>query len=267
VASAFSTTVDLSPLRDRVALVTGGAGGLGRATAVALAEAGAEVVVADVDRDGGGAVAAQVGGHFVAADVSDLDANRAMVAFAVERCGRLDLVHLNAGVTSGCGLGEDFELAAYRRAMGVNLDGVVFGTHAALAALRENDGPERGAIVATASLAGLTGVPLEPIYAAGKHGVVGLVRSLGPGLAAEGIRVNAVCPGFAVSAMTAGFAAELEAAGVPLIPAEVVAETVVRLFASDAAGECWFVQPGREPAPFTFRNVPGPRLAQSTEEA
>jgi len=267
VASAFSTPVDLSPLRDRVALVTGGAGGLGRATALALAAAGSEVVVADVDVEGGEATAAQVDGHFVATDVSDLEANRAMVAFARERCGRLDLAHLNAGVTSGCGLGEDFDLAAYRRAMGVNLDGVVFGTHAVLAALRENDGPQRGAIVATASLAGLTGVPLEPIYAANKHGVVGLVRSLGPGLAAEGIRVNAVCPGFAVSAMTAGFAADLEAAGVPLIPAEIVAEAVVRVLALDVAGECWFVQPGREPAPFAFRNVPGPRPAPSIEEA
>jgi len=259
VASAFTTEVDLAPLRDRVALVTGGAGGLGKATALALAAAGAEVVVADVDRAGGEATAAQVGGHFVEADVSDLEANRAMVAFVRERCGRLDLAHLNAGVTSGVGLGDDFDLAAYRRAMGVNLDGVVFGVHATLAALRANDGPERGAIVATASLAGLTGVPLEPLYAANKHAVVGLVRSLGPALSAEGIRVNAVCPGFAVSAMTAGFAADLEAAGIPLIPAEVVAETVVRLFALDVAGECWFVQPGREPQPFAFRNVPGPR--------
>ncbi len=263
VASAYTPEADPAPRRDRVALDPGGAGGLGKATALALAAAGAEVVVADVDRTGGEATAAQVGGHFVEADVSDLDANRAMVAFVRERCGRLDLAHLNAGVTSGCGLGDDFDLAAYRRAMGVNLDGVVFGTHAVLAALRENDGPQRGAIVATASLAGLTGVPLEPIYAANKHGVVGLARSLGPALAHEGIRFNAVCPGFAVSAMTAGFAVDLEAAGIPLIPAEVVAETVVRLFASEAAGECWFVQPGREPAPFAFRNVPGPRAVPS----
>ena len=89
----------------------------------------------------------------------------------------------------------------------------------------------------------------------------------GPALAHEGIRFNAVCPGFAESAMTEPFAADLEAAGIPLIPAEVVAETVVRLFALDVAGECWFVQPGREPAPFAFRNVPGPRAVQPTEEA
>jgi NAD(P)-dependent dehydrogenase (short-subunit alcohol dehydrogenase family) len=260
-ATAFSTPVELSPLRDRVALVTGGAGGLGRATALALADAGCELVIADVDADGGAAVAEQVGGHFVATDVSDLDANRAMVAFARERCGRLDFVHLNAGVTSRCGVGEDFDPVAYRRAMGINLDGVVYGVHAAIGALKANDGPQKGAIVATASLAGLTGVPLEPLYAANKHGVVGLVRSLGPALAFDGIRINAVCPGFAESAMTADIREGLEAAGFTLIPAEVVAETVVRLFALDVTGECWFVQPGREPAPFQFRNVPGPRTA------
>jgi NAD(P)-dependent dehydrogenase (short-subunit alcohol dehydrogenase family) len=259
MTSAFGAPVDLSPVRDKVALVTGGASGLGRATAIALAEAGAEVVVADLDAQGGAATAAQVGGHFVATDVSDLEANRAMVAFVRERCGRLDLAHLNAGVTSGCGVGEDFDLAAYRRAMGVNLDGVVFGTHAVLAALRENPGPQRGAIVATASLAGLVGMPLDPLYSANKHGVVGLARALGPALAGEGIRFNAVCPGFAVSAMTEPLRDGLAEAGLDLIPAEVVAETVLRLFALDVAGECWFVQLGREPGPFNFRNVPGPR--------
>ena len=109
-----------------------------------------------------------------------------MVAFVRERCGRLDLAHLNAGVTSGCGVGEDFDLAAYRRAMGVNLDGVVFGTHAVLAALRENDGPERGAIVATASLAGLTAVPIEPLYAPTSMPSSGSCARSGPALAPRG---------------------------------------------------------------------------------
>jgi NAD(P)-dependent dehydrogenase (short-subunit alcohol dehydrogenase family) len=246
---------EAADLRDKVALVTGGASGLGRATALALAEAGAEVVIADVDAEGGAAVAEQVGGHFVATDVSDLDANVAMVAFATDRCGGVDLVFLNAGVTSGTGLGESFDLALYRRAMSINLDGVVFGTQAALPALRARGG---GAIVATASLAGLTGVPLDPIYAANKHAVVGLTRSLGPALAAENIRFNAVCPGFAESAMTVDLRDALKDAGLDLIPAGTVAGTVVRIFAGDAAGECWFVQLRREPEPFRFRNVPGP---------
>jgi NAD(P)-dependent dehydrogenase (short-subunit alcohol dehydrogenase family) len=239
----------------KVALVTGGAGGLGAATCAALAAAGAQVVVADVDVDGGEAVAERLGGHFVRTDVSDLDENLAAVAFATERCGGLDLVHLNAGIASFCGLGDDFDPALYRRAMGVNLDGVVFGVHAALPALRSRGG---GAIVATASLAGLTGVPMDPIYAANKHAVVGLVRSLGPALAPEGIRVNAVCPGFAESAIVDPIREYLAEQGLKLIPAPAVADAVMSLFAGDMAGECWFVQPDREPEAFRFRRVPGP---------
>ncbi|MEA2445435.1 MAG: hypothetical protein QOJ12_2727, partial [Thermoleophilales bacterium] len=124
-------------LRDRVVLVTGGASGIGRATALALAEAGAVVVVADLNERDGTAVAEQVGGHFVRVDVADLDSNRAMVDFAVERAGGIDGAFLNAGVATGTALGDDFDLALYRRAMGVNVDGVVFGAQAVLPALRE----------------------------------------------------------------------------------------------------------------------------------
>jgi NAD(P)-dependent dehydrogenase (short-subunit alcohol dehydrogenase family) len=246
----------MTRLRGKVALVTGAAGGLGRATAHALAEAGALVVAADIDAAGARAVADATGGYAVACDVSDLEANRAAVAFAVERCGGLDLVHLNAGVGTGCGVGEDFDLALYRRAMGANLDGVVFGLHAALRALRARGG---GAIVATASLAGLTGVAYDPIYSANKHAVVGLVRSLGPPLADEGIRLNAICPGYAESAIIEPLRDMLAENGIAIIPAERVAAVVLDLFAGDAAGECVVIQPGREPLPFAFRGVPGPR--------
>lgn len=242
-------------VEDKVALVTGGASGLGRATCLALAAQGAEVVVADVDVAQGEEAAREAGGHFVRTDVSVLEDNLAAVAFATQRCGGLDLAFLNAGVVSGCGIGEDFDPALYRRAMAINLDGVVFGAHAVLPALRSRGG---GAVVATSSLAGLTGVPMDPIYAANKHAVVGLTRSLGPGLAAEGIRFNAVCPGFAESALVAPMREALVDAGFRIIPAETVAATVVALMRSDAAGECWFVQPDREPAPFRFRGVPGP---------
>ena len=84
-------------------------------------------------------------------DVRDLDANLALVAAAVDRFGGLDLVHLNAGISTGMSLGADFDLERYRRAMAINLDGVVFGVHAALPALIERGG---GTIIATASLAG-----------------------------------------------------------------------------------------------------------------
>jgi NAD(P)-dependent dehydrogenase (short-subunit alcohol dehydrogenase family) len=262
LSELFSTPADLSGLRDRVALVTGGASGIGRLTALALAEAGAEVVAADLDGAGAERVARAVGGHAIATDVSDLDANRAAVAFAQERAGGLDLVFLNAGVTSDTGLGEHFDLDLYRRAMGVNLDGVVFGTQAALPALRARGG---GSIVATASLAGLVGVPMDAIYAANKHAVVGLTRSLGPLLAGDGIRFNAVCPTFAETPLIEHVRDGLRSAGFELLDPGVVAETAVRLFAGEGSGECWFVQIGREPAPFAFRNIPGPRTVPAGE--
>lgn len=243
-------------LDGRVAIVTGGAGALGRATAQALSTAGARVLIVDVDERGGREVAEAVGGDFFAADVSRPEDNEALVGAALERFGGLDLVHLNAGVTSGCGVGEDFDPARYRRAMGVNLDGVVFGTHAAMPVLEARGG---GAIVATASLAGLTGVPADPLYSANKHAVVGLTRSLGPSLVERGIRFNAVCPGFAESPMIDPIRDQLAQEGIPVIPAEAVADAVLCLFAGDMTGECWFVQAGREPGPFRFRGIPGPR--------
>jgi NAD(P)-dependent dehydrogenase (short-subunit alcohol dehydrogenase family) len=246
----------VADLADKVALVTGGAGGLGRATVRALAEAGAEVVIADVDEAGGRAAAEEVDGHFVLTDTSDFGANVAMVDFVLDRCGGLDLVHLNAGVMTGTAPGDDFDVERYRRANAINVDGVVFGTQAALGALRARGG---GSIVATASLAGLVGIPLDPVYTANKHAVVGFTRAMGELLAPEGIRYNAVCPGFAESAIIEPIRDHIAAMGWSVIPAETVADAVVALFESDAAGECWVIQPGREPIPFEFRRVPGPR--------
>jgi NAD(P)-dependent dehydrogenase (short-subunit alcohol dehydrogenase family) len=246
----------MADLEGKVAVVTGGAGGLGSATARALHAAGAQVVVGDVD-EAGEAVAEEVDGAFIRVDVSSREENRAMVEFTVDRFGGLDLIHLNAGVASGMGIGDDFDLEGYRRIMGINLDGVVFGAVEALPALRARGG---GAIVATASLAGLTSVPYEPLYAANKHAVVGLARSAGPALAPEGVRFNAICPGFAESAIIAPIRQSLVDSGLPIIPAETVADAVVALFAGEMNGECWYVQPGREAEAFRFRNIPGPRI-------
>ncbi|MEO3812296.1 SDR family NAD(P)-dependent oxidoreductase [Sphaerisporangium sp. B11E5] len=240
-----------------VALVTGGGNGIGAAVARRLGAAGAHVVVADVDEDAAGRVAEEAGGVAVACDVSLPEDNERAVATATGRYGRLDLAFLNAGVVSGCGLGDDFDLARYRRVMGVNLDGVVFGVQAALPALRAAGG---GTIVATASMAGIVGIPDDPIYAANKHAVVGLVRSLGPHLAASGVKVHALCPSFADTAILGDGRRKLEEIGFPVLDVATVADAFFRLLDSDGTGECWFVVPGREAEPFVFRRAPGPRV-------
>lgn len=242
----------------KVALVTGAANGIGAGVARRLAAAGASVVVADVDDVQGKAVADEVGGVFVHCDVSDPRQSEAAVATAVERFGGLDIAVLNAGIGTGFGLGADFDAERYRKVMGVNLDGVVYGVHAALAALKERGG---GRIVATASMAGLMAMPLDPLYGANKAAVVGLVRGLGPVLAAEGVTVNAVCPSFADTAIITGFKATLESAGMPVMSVDDVVDAFIAVLRDGKAGECWFVQAGRPSAPFTFPNPPGPRTA------
>jgi NAD(P)-dependent dehydrogenase (short-subunit alcohol dehydrogenase family) len=243
-------------LTGKVALVTGGASGLGAATARELVERGAQVVVADIDVAGAERVAREIGGVAQELDASDLESNRAAVEAVRAAHGRLDLVHLNAGVVSGCGVEDDFDLALYRRAMGVNLDGVVFGTHAALPLLRASGG---GSIVATASLAGLLGVPFDPIYTANKHAVVGFARSMGETLANDGIRFNAICPGFAESAMTAPLREMIDQGGFTMIPAEQVGRVVADVFEGEGTAQAWVIQSGREAIAYEFRRVPGPR--------
>jgi NAD(P)-dependent dehydrogenase (short-subunit alcohol dehydrogenase family) len=244
----------------KVVWITGGAQGFGAAVGRRLASEGATVVLSDINADRGETVAAEIGGSFVACDVSDFDANRAAVDQVLSLHGRLDVAFLNAGVALGGGVGDDFDVAAYRRVMGINLDGVVFGAHCAFGAMRANGG---GDIIATASLAGLVGTPFDPLYGANKHGVVGLVRSLGPDWEPHGIRVNALCPGFADTAIVDPIRGVLSDAGLSLIPVDRVVEAFMAILDSGQAGQCWYVQPGRVPEPFRFRNIPGPRTDES----
>ncbi len=243
-------------MSEQVALITGGASGFGKVLAGTLAARGVQVVLCDIDEAGGQAVADAVGATFVRCDVSDPEQNDAAVKVALDTFGGLDMAFLNAGIVSDTGLGEGFSLERYRRAMGVNLDGVVFGINSVLPAMKARGG---GAIVATASLAGLTAVPMDPIYSANKHAVVGLVRSLGPALAGDGVRINAICPGFAETGIIAPIRDGLLEAGLPIIPAEQVTDAVVELFDGEMTGECWYVQAGRPAEAFGFRNIPGPR--------
>jgi NAD(P)-dependent dehydrogenase (short-subunit alcohol dehydrogenase family) len=239
----------------RVAWVTGGGQGFGAGVARRLASLGAKVVVSDINQDTGAAVATEIGGVFAACDVSSLEDCQSAVATAVEAFGRLDVVFLNAGIGTGCKVYDDFDLALYRRAMGVNLDGVVFGAHAAFGAMKANGGD----IVATASLAGLTGTGFDPIYGANKHGVVGLVRAIGEDWPQYGIRVNALCPGFSDTAIVDPLRELLSEGGIPLIPVTEVVDAFVAAVTSSRSGECWYIQPGRAGEPFRFRGIPGPR--------
>jgi NAD(P)-dependent dehydrogenase (short-subunit alcohol dehydrogenase family) len=238
-----------------VALVTGGANGIGAAVVRRLAARGASVVIADLDLAGAETVAAAVGGVAVRCDVSSLDDNLAAVALAVDTFGRLDIAVLNAGVSAGCSLGDDFDLARYRRLIGANLDGPVLGLHAVWPAMREHGGD----VIVTASMAALAAVPIEALYAASKSAVTALVRSVAPSWASAGVRVNAVCPSFTDTAIIEGFRATIDELAIPLLDVEQVADAFEQVLATGRSGESWMVVPGREVQPYRFRGVPGAR--------
>lgn len=241
----------------KVALVTGGANGIGEGVVRRLAASGASVVVADVDGERGSAVAASVGGVFVACDVREPAANAAAVGAAVSAFGGLDVAVLNAGVATGFGLGDDFDAERYRSVMGINLDGVVYGVHAALPELKKRGGH----IVVTASMAGLMAMPLDPLYGVNKAAVVALVRAMGPVLADDGVLINAVCPAFADTAIIGGFKEFLESSGMPVLSVDDVVAAFLSVLRSGGTGQCWYVQAGRPSEPFRFPRPPGPRTA------
>jgi NAD(P)-dependent dehydrogenase (short-subunit alcohol dehydrogenase family) len=216
----------------RSALVTGGASGIGAAAAGLLAAEGCEVQVLDL-----------ASGF----DVGD--------PAAWEAVGPVDFAFLNAGVATGAGDIRELTDEAYRRAVGANVDGVVFG------ARRMAQVMEAGSsIVATASLAGLGPLALDPVYTLTKHAVVGFVRAIAPQLAERGIRINALCPGFADTPIVGEeLRAFVAAQGLPLIAPERVADAALAAARSGETGQAWVVQPGREPVVYEFRGVPGPR--------
>ena len=210
------------------ALITGGRGGLGRAFAAALGD-DSDVMLLDLPEF----------------DVADPAAWRALE-------GSYDAAFLNAGVITGEGKMAALTDEQYWRAAGANLDGVVFGVRECAARLM----PNGGSIVATASLAGLTGTPMDPIYAATKHAVVGFVRSCAPQLAARGIRINALCPGFTDTPIVPD--EHREAIDVPLMEPSFVAEAAMQALNDPETGGAWVVQPNRV-LQFRFPNLPGPR--------
>lgn len=247
-----------------VALVTGGGAGIGAAVCGRLAARGWRVVVADVDAAAAEKVAAELGegASALAVDVSDPEQNRAMAAGAVARHGRLDLAVLNAGIASNQPPDMPLDLALYRRANGVNVDGVVFGIDAVAPELARSGG---GSIVVTASLAGIGPQDANPVYALGKAAVVGYVRAVSVPLARTGVRVNAVCPGFADTAILGITKLLLRKQKFPLLSPDTVAEGIVTVHERAGTGEVWTIVPGRPAAPFAFAPAPSALNADGTE--
>jgi NAD(P)-dependent dehydrogenase (short-subunit alcohol dehydrogenase family) len=205
------------------ALVTGGEGGIGRALRARLEREGFEVESLDLTK-----------GFDVTSPA------------AWERVGPVDVACLNAGVLTG-----DLTYENYRRAVAVNVDGVVLGV------LRLAKVMTDGAIVATASLAGLTAAPPDPVYTLTKHAVVGFVRAVAPQLSP--VRLNAVCPGYVDTTMVDFERESIAERGIPLLDPADVAEAMWSTVTGGRSGECWFVQPGRVAEPFRFPRLPGPR--------
>jgi NAD(P)-dependent dehydrogenase (short-subunit alcohol dehydrogenase family) len=214
------------------ALVTGSAGGIGSAIVRKLRAEGLQVRELDL-----------VNGF----DVSDPE--------AWEHVGSVDLACLNAGVLTGSDDVANLTDHEYRRALAVNVDGVVYGVRRLDRVM-----PNGSTIVVTASLAGLTAIPDDPIYGLTKHAVVGFVRSVAPQLQKRGIRIQAVCPGWAdTGLLTTEFRQELDGRGHRLLEPAAVADGVWAAYKSEGTGEAWIVQPGREPLLYEFKGVPGPR--------
>jgi NAD(P)-dependent dehydrogenase (short-subunit alcohol dehydrogenase family) len=214
--------------RDRIAVVTGAASGIGKATAERLLQAGHSVVAVDLDAERLGWAEAHPRAAAVAGDVGGEAGNRAMVDAALEHYGSLDTLVLNAGIAH-IGPFERSEPELIDRILGVNLRGVALGLWAALPALEQSRDPS---VVAVASISGMAGEPQMSLYAASKGGVINLVRSAAVELGPRGIRVNCVCPGPTVTGMTE-----------PVLRANPQVAEVVR------------------------RNVPLKRLAQASEVA
>jgi NAD(P)-dependent dehydrogenase (short-subunit alcohol dehydrogenase family) len=189
----------------KVALVTGAAGGIGRAAALAFGRAGATVVVADTSVDGGHATAAMIveaGGKalFVQTNVTRAAEVEALIDKTVASYGRLDCAFNNAGIEEEHLALADGDEALFDRIMDVNVKGAWLCMKYQIRQMLKQGG---GTIVNTASVAGLTGAPTQAIYAASAHAVVGLTRTAAAEYARAGIRINSVCPGAVKTPMLA----------------------------------------------------------------
>ncbi|WP_162616335.1 SDR family oxidoreductase [Xylanimonas allomyrinae] len=240
-----------------MALVTGGAHGIGRAVVEKLARRDLTVVVADRDEDAGTRVAQGVEGRFVPTDVRvPADVERAVAV--ADGLGRLVFVNLGAGLARASSDPLTVPDAAFDQMWQVNVGGVWNGVRASVPALSGAAAGAPGRIVVTASLAGLATWPDDPLYTATKHAVVGLVRALAPALERRRVVLSAICPGFVDTGLVPD---RYRAGGYPLLSARQVADLAV---ADHEPGGLYVLQPGGEPLAYRHRGVPGARDADGT---
>ena len=192
-------------LKDKVAIITGAASGIGKATAKLFAEHGAKVVVADIDKDGGSQIVTQIqnGGNeaiFVETDVTLKVDTEKMVAQTVETYGKLDILFNNAGIAMRLPVAELPE-EDWHRCLDVNLTGVFLCAKAAIPAMLKNG---CGSIINMSSIYGVVGADVRAAYVASKGGVTNLTRGMALDYAENNIRVNCICPGFVETPLVAG---------------------------------------------------------------
>lgn len=183
----------MARLDNKVALITGATGGIGKASAKRFAAEGARVALIDLDQAALDALAAEIGGDVlaVAADVADPPAMSAAVAQTVSQFGGLDIAFLNAGIEGAIAPLTDYPLDAFDQVMAVNVRGVFLGLQSCIPEMRKRGG---GSIVITSSLGGLRGTPRISAYIASKHAVMGLMKSAALECASQNIRVNTINP-------------------------------------------------------------------------
>ncbi len=249
----------------KVALVTGGGNGIGRAVALGFARLGARVVVVDRDAEGAEAVAAEIGRDALActADVTRSADVQRYVAAALDRFGAIDCFHNNAGIEGKVAPTAEYDEAVFDAVMGVNVKGLFLGLRHVLPVMLRQ---QRGAVVNTASIAGLVGTAGMPAYVASKHAVIGLTKVAAAEVGPQGVRVNAICPGPIATRMVQEIARQVSpnnpdsveeryAAGLPLRrygTPEEVANLVLFLcsdLASNITGAQYVVDGGRTAAP------------------